>query len=73
MMEKINKKITKKAISKIKEALNIESDYALAKKLEVTASVIGRYNNGHNSITVDKLDDYAEKLGLNMEISFNKK
>ncbi len=72
-MEKINKKITKEAISKIKEALDIESDYALAKKLDVTAPVIGRYNNGHNSITIDKLNDYAEALGLIMEINFIKK
>lgn len=71
-MEEINKKRTKKVIVEMKEAIGISSDYALAQKLGVTPPVIGRYSNGINSISIDKLEDYAAQLGLTIEITFKK-
>jgi transcriptional regulator with XRE-family HTH domain len=71
-MEELNKKTTKKVIVEMKEAIGISSDYALAKNLGVTPTVIGRYSNGINSISIDKLEDYAAQLGLTIEITFKK-
>lgn len=70
-MEK-NKIITKIAITELKGAVDCTSDYALAQKLNIPATVIGRYKNGKTSISLDKLEEYANYLGLTIEIKFKK-
>lgn len=70
-MEK-NKTFTKIAIAELKRAVGCTSDYALAQKLNIPATVIGRYKNGKSSITMDKLEEYANYLGLTIEIKITK-
>jgi hypothetical protein len=68
----IPKEITKEAIVGLKSAVKCTSDYALAQKLNIQTTVLGRYSNGKTSITMDKLEEYANHLGLTIEIKFKK-
>lgn len=68
-----NKTASKKAIIELKRTIECQSDYAFAKKLNVTPSAIGRYTNGINSITLDKLEEFANQLDMTIELKFKKK
>lgn len=68
----ITKEITQQAIATLKNAVQCTSNYALAQKLNIPATVIGRYTKGKTSITLDKLEEYANHLGLKIEIKFKK-
>lgn len=64
---------TVEALSLIEKEMGITTSYSLAQKLNVAVTSIDRYKKSGVTIGIDKLADYAEKLGLEMEIKFNKK
>lgn len=69
-----NKKLTEEAFIELKKATEIETDYKLAQELKLPSSTIYRYSNGVNSISLDKLAEYAEILNKKVIIKFiNKK
>ena len=60
------KNITQLAIKDLKSEADLKTDYALAKALNVSQSSIGRYSNGTNSITLEKLQSIS--INLNKKI-----
>lgn len=67
------KNITQLAIKDLKSEADLKTDYALAKALNVSQSSIGRYSNGTNSITLEKLQSMANDLNKKLIIKYENK
>lgn len=65
-----NKKLTEEAFVELKKATEIETDYKLAQELKLPSSTVYRYSNGINSISLDKLGEYADILNKKIVIKF---
>lgn len=61
------------AIRLLEKELGIKTSYALAKMLNMPVTSVDRYKKGAVSIGLEKLDEFADKLGLELEIKINKK
>ncbi|PZU20155.1 MAG: hypothetical protein DI589_18865 [Shinella sp.] len=74
-MEKKTFEATKEVMNQIIQKIetNSNSQYALSKISGLSTTSINRYTNGYNSISLDKLVNLCDSVGLDIKIKIEKK